>query len=110
MTKGKKALMSLIIIMMVMLSFSGCSSSNTPTENEMINIISRGYIYEKDSTKFKIDKFKINNSFINNSGFYCVSFNFNVVEVASGRTIGEKNDIKYTFIKEGRKWNGVAGW
>jgi hypothetical protein len=106
MINGKKVIISMCVILMLMYISIGCSSSNKPSEEEMKDIIipiisSNPYILNTmKNIEFNI--FKTTNDFFSKkNGRYCIQVDYNISYNFLGKHDNIKNnDERYSFEKK----------
>ena len=111
MSNGKKAIVSMLVIMMVMFFCVKYSySQEKPSEEVMKKIIVKLEFGEDQFTNLKFGEFTITNSFTSNkNNRYCIEVSYIVYYI---HFIGNKmeNDRRYSFEKKGNRWYGWVGW
>lgn len=107
MVNGKKALMSMFVLIMA-ISLCVCSSysQDKPTEEVMKRLLIRDFIgnmeYKESGHKYNITKFNITNSFISKeNGNYCIEVDYNLTGIGWENKFNGK---KYSFDKKGNQW------
>ena len=121
MVNGKKVIISMFVIMMlIFLCVNRSYSQEKPTEEVMKNIIARITLFipqgsrtTGEYTNIKFVEFNITNSFISNkNNRYCIEVNY-ILEFNRGRfgsLSQSKNVGHYSFEKKGNQWYGWEGW
>ncbi len=111
MFNGKKVIMSMVVIMMVMCFYVGHSySQEKPSEEVMERIIVKLEFGEDQFTRIKFDEFIISNSFTSKkNNRYCIEVSYIVYYIYSIGNKMEENK-RYSFEKNGNQWYGWEGW
>ena len=111
MSNGKKAIVSMLVIMMVMFFCVKYSySQEKPSEEVMKKVIVKLEFGEDQLTNLKFDEFIITNSFTSNkNNRYCIEVSYIVYYI---HYIGNKmeENKRYSFEKKGNHWYGWEGW
>ena len=123
MVNGKKGLISVFIIMMMMFFCVKYSySQDKPSMEVMKSIIAQQAIFLYEATEnIKYTSFQITHSFFKkgNDGRdiyfvevnYEISYNFNPAKNNTQGNKFQKGEVeKYSFMKKGDKWYGGKGW
>ena len=121
MVNGKKVIISMFVIMMLIcLCVKRSYSQGKPSEDVMENIIARitlgipqGSRTTGEFTNINFVEFNITNSFISHkNNRYCIEVNY-ILEFNHGRfgrLSQSKNVGHYSFEKKGNRWYGWEGW
>ena len=121
MFNGKKVIISMFVIMMLIcLCVNRSYSQEKPSEEVIKNIIARitlsipqGSRTTGEYTKINFVEFNITNSFISNKNYrYCIEVNY-ILEYNYGRfgRLSETINVgHFSFEKKGNKWYGWEGW
>ena len=111
MFNGKKVLVSMLVIMMVMCFCVKYSySQEKPSEEVMEKIIVKIEFGEDQFTKIHFDEFIISNSFTSNkNNRYCIEVNYIAYYIYYIGNRMEENK-RYSFEKKGNLWYGWQGW
>lgn len=112
MFNGKKVIMSMFIIMMIIGFYVRCSYSQEKPSEELV----KGIIFRIEIQKsgglypLKITNYQVTNEFISkHNGRYCVEVKY-YIESTSLDLTGMVNNKRYSFEKNGNQWYGWEGW
>ena len=117
---GKKIIVSVVVIMMVMCLYVQYSySEEKPSEEVMKGIIYKGGLPNFESlgqhySNINFIEFNITNTFFSNkNNRYCIEVNYIISffsTILGGLDKVIENNKRYSFEKKGNKWYGWKGW